>query len=59
MQPGKRRDNLQDTLNPDVPSPASVDNEDVNTSIESEKSIRCQVQLDRAKSQWSLKDKNC
>ena len=36
MQPGKSRDNLQDTLNPDVPSPASADTEDVNTSIESE-----------------------
>ena len=36
MQPGKSRDNLQDTLNPDVPSTASADTEDVNTSIESE-----------------------
>ena len=32
----KSRNNLQDTLNPNVPSPASADTEDVDTSIDSE-----------------------
>ena len=36
MQPGKSGDNLQVTLNPDVPSPASADTKDVDTSINSE-----------------------
>ena len=60
MQPRKSRDSLQDILNPDVPSPASIQIPKMSTQVlRVKKSIRSQVQLDRVKSQWSLKDKNC